>query len=749
MEYYTVFRLKRFDVWTVYLFLLCFIHHRYRRYCDNLLACFIYHVRKYSDETKEVGKDRVYQEKMEMHQNMPKIGSILKLFTQDTIEDDESFRYVRGRAYAILPKEKIDQVANHIAAQILFDEKLFQWEHIDALRFQFKKYLRPVLSAIEFRGLSGQQDLLKGVDFLKDVIEKERPIGNYPMHKIPVTFISPGHHRYLMAGRKQEKQILPNRYEFHLCRQLCNSLESGDIYCSDSIRFRSFEDDLVNSSIWKKYKPDLIEQAGLPLLKLPVEEHLDILEDEYETLIRGINMRIDAEKNSGIKIKTKNGNLSWHLTYPKQEDETNHPFFNAIEQVDIGSVLEFVDTQCRFTEAFTHVLGRYTKSKGYDKSLMASIIAWGTNTGLGKMGQISDISYNSLKTTSDNFIRLETLRDANDCIVNAIKKLPITQEYNLDGLIHSSSDGQKFETAWPTINARHSPKYFGLKKGIVAFALTANNIALNADVIGANEHESHYVFDIIHNNTSDIDPDIHSTDTHGTNQVNFAILNMFGYQFAPRYKNFPAKVTSSLVGFQPIESYKGLIKPARQISKTRIIKNWDMIQRIMVSLALKSATQSIIVGKLNAYSRKNDIRNALWEYDAIFGSLYFLRYIDDPILRKHVETALNRGENYNKLRKAVAFSNFGRLRFKNEQEQKLWQECCRLITNCIIYYNATILSEVKIYKERVGDVEGLSQLRKISLVAWQHINLQGRYKFKTSRELIKMSRIIQQIMAVM
>ena len=53
--------------------------------------------------------------------------------------------------------------------------------------------------------------------------------------------------------------------------------------------------------------------------------------------------------------------------------------------------------------------------------------------------------------------------------------------------------------------------------------------------IGADEHESHFVFDILFNNNTDIQPEIHSTDTHGTNEVNFALLHVFGYQFAPRY----------------------------------------------------------------------------------------------------------------------------------------------------------------------------------------------------------------------
>ena len=80
------------------------------------------------------------------------------------------------------------------------------------------------------------------------------------------------------------------------------------------------------------------------------------------------------------------------------------------------------------------------------------------------MGQISDIPYHILASTSDNFLRLETLREANDIICNATAALPIFHHYDIAGVIHSSSDGQKFETAVRTFNARHSPKYLGLSQ---------------------------------------------------------------------------------------------------------------------------------------------------------------------------------------------------------------------------------------------------------------------------------------------
>ena len=112
-------------------------------------------------------------------------------------------------------------------------------------------------------------------------------------------------------------------------------------------------------------------------------------------------------------------------------------------------------------------------------------------------------------------------------------------------------------------------------------------------------------------------------------------------------------------------------------------------------------------------------------------------------LRQNVQLALNRGESYHKLRKAVAFANFGKLRFKTEHEQQIWQECSRLITNCIIIYNATILSNLLKYRESIGDIEGAAALKNVSLVAWQHINLHGRYEFTKNIDPIDMNEIIR------
>jgi TnpA family transposase len=724
----------------VYVYLLCFIYHRYQKLHDNLINCLIYDVRGYIDDTKSYAKERVYESIIESHQDLQKAGEVLKIFTDKNIEGNTPFYQVQAKAFGILERQKLDSIADHITKSAKFDETTFQWEQVDKLASQFKRYLRPILITVDFASSSVNDPLIEAINFLKDSYQKDKPLGQYPYETFPKRFIPGKMKRYLYGN----KQLLPNRYEFLVYRLLRNSLEAGDIFCRDSVRFRSFEDDLLDKQKWQN-KEELVAITGLTVLKQPIRDHLAMLEQTLESRIAEVNQHIAKGINEHFQIKKRGQHVRWTLKYPSSDESVNHPFFNTLKQVEISDVLHFVNRQCRFMDVFEHVLLRYYKQVADDRTIAASIIAWGTNMGLGRMSEVSDIQYHTLSTTSDNFIRQETLSEANDRVCNAIAKLPIFQYYNIGETVHSSSDGQKFETQIHTINARYSPKYFGLKKGIVSYTLVTNNVPVNATIIGANDSESHYVFDILYNNTTDIQPEVHSTDTHGTNEVNFAILYLFGYQFAPRYMDIYDKVSTSLYGFKHPSQYEGILKPIRKIDDNLIVDEWDNIARIMVSLALKTTTQSIIIGKLSTYARKNKTKRALWEYDNIIKSLYLLNYVDLPALRSNVQQALNRGENYHQLHRAVSFANFGKLRFKTEYEQQIWNECGRLIANCIIYYNVAILSNLLSYKEKAGSIQEIEQLKRISPIAWQHINIHGRYEFNKPSENINMDTIVQEL----
>lgn len=746
VTYYSVFSLKQLDERVVYIYLICFVYHRYQRINDNLIKCLLSKVREYIDDAKEAAKEQVYAYRIEANQNLAKAGQVLKLFTNDTLDEDMLFQAVQLIAFGILERQALERVADHITTKIDFDETAFQWAHIDNLARQFKRHLRPLLLGVNFTASQKRSTLIKAIDFLEIAFRKGKPLTQYRAKQFPIQFVPRSTKRYLYEEEIQSpKLILPNRYEFLVYRQLRNGVESGDIFCRDSVRFRSFKDDLVDDQQWQQ-KAELIAATGLSILNQPIQEHLAELEQLLEERIVEVNQRISSGENEHIKITQRGNRSRWTLPYPSSKEPINHPFYDTLQQVEIGDVLHFVNQQCGFMEAFDHVLGRYVKQEQDNRILSACLVAWATNMGLGTMAEISDIEYHTLATVSDNFIRMETLKEANDLVCNATAALPIFPYYDLGEVIHSSSDGQKFDTRTHTINARFSPKYFGLKKGIAAYSMVASHIPVNTQIIGANDHESHYVFDVVFNNTTDIQPTIHSTDTHGTNELNFAILHLFGYQFAPRYKDIYGTVNQQLYGFKHPSQYGDiLLKPKRKINPKYIIDDWDNFQRIMLSLALKTTSQNIIVSKLSAFPRTNKTKRALWEYDNIIRSLYLLDYIDSPPLRQNVQHALNRIESYHKLRRAVSHAHFGQLRFKTEYEQQIWNECSRLIANCIIYFNATILSNLLEHKKSNGDKQTAELFTRISPVAWQHINFHGRFTFRSRPEDINMDDIIRRL----
>ncbi|MCD4812028.1 Tn3 family transposase [bacterium] len=632
VNYYTVYKLKRMMQLIVYTYLLCFIFNRYQKISNNLLNGLIYQVSNFKKEAKTAAKETVYNKKIEFNRDLKQAGKVFDLFMDDDIPNETEFGEVRDTAFGYIEKDKFPSVINYII-KASFDEKEYEWDHIKNLSLAFKKNLRPIFLNIDIESQAKNDHLMRAVEFLQTALNSNKSLNQFKLNNIPKKFIPKKLKKYMykteqkvVNGKTRNvKQLDVDKYEFLIYLLLKGSLESGDIFCRHSTQFRSLEDELIDKEYWEKNKDKILDDIDYPRLKKPIEETLLRLEEKLEKNIAYVNKRIKDGQNNHIKVTGKGDNIKWSLPYKKLEDTENHSFYSHIPQIGIENVLSFVNKQCGFFEAFTHILGKYIKNDADNNNITAVVVALATNTGISTMGEISDISYQALYTTSKNFIRLETLRNANDMISNAIAQNPFFRYYDIDeGVIHSSSDGQKFETQIKTVNARHSPKYFGLKEGVTSYTLVANHVPVNAKIIGANEHESHYVFDILYNNTSEIKSERHSTDSHGKNNANFMTLYFFNYMFAPRYKNL-RRNADKICGFKAPSQYKNcLIKPVRKVKRQLIIDEKDNVLRVLASLALKTSTQSAIMRKLSSYTKQKKTKKAMWELNDIINSDYIL-----------------------------------------------------------------------------------------------------------------------------
>jgi hypothetical protein len=108
--------------------------------------------------------------------------------------------------------------------------------------------------------------LLEAVHFLQSAFHQGRPLSQYAPSAFPQRFIPESAKGYVYTA---DQRLWPDRYEFLVYRCLRNGLEAGDIFCRDSVRFRSLEDDLLDDQQWQA-KDTLIEETGLGPVRLNV-----------------------------------------------------------------------------------------------------------------------------------------------------------------------------------------------------------------------------------------------------------------------------------------------------------------------------------------------------------------------------------------------------------------------------------------------------------------------------------------------
>ncbi len=79
---------------------------------------------------------------------------------------------------------------------------------------------------------------------------------------------------------------------------------------------------------------------------------------------------------------------------------------------------------------------------------------------------------------------------------------------------------------------------------------------------------------------------------------------------------------------------------------------------------------------------------------------------------------------------------------KNDIETDISNQCGRLISNTIVYYNSAILSRLLERLEAECDAKGIETLARISPVAWQYILLNGHFTFQSCDEIIDLDALV-------
>ena len=737
-HYYTVYDLRRMKPGQTYLYLLCYAWQRYQQFSDNLIDALSYQMKKLEDDTKEAADKKFVKSQDNKQQEAPRVGRLLSLYVNDDLKDTTSFGAVREQAFAIMPKEALLATSQRLCEKPVSQHEL-RWQEIDQAALRFKKQLRPLYTALTFVSRATDSPWLRALAWMKDVFSKRQSLSAQSPAECPEGTIPKRLRPYLLIldENNEATGIHGDRYEFWIYRQIRKRFGVGELYLNDSLRHRSLTDELVAMD----EKADAIKALDIPWLRQPIDSALDALFAELDQLWRDFDHDLRQGKLKHLDYDLVKQTLTWRKPKADKDEAREAAFYATLPVRSIADIFRFVNERCHFLSALTPLQPRYAKKIADEDSLMATIIAQAMNHGNSRMAETSDIPYHVLDVTHQQCLRLSTLKPANDRISNFIAGLPIFPHYSFgpDGSI----DGQKLEAATPTVKARHSRKYFNRGRAVVAFNLLANHVSLQTEMIGANEHESYFVFDICYNNTSDIMPTAITGDMHSINKANFAIMHWFGLKLYPRFTNLQTQLLHLYCGVDPAEYAKFLIQPVDRIDRELIVSEKANMDRIAVTLGLKEMTQSTLIRKLCTHSQHNRTRRAIFEFDKLIRSLYTLRYLRDSQLQRDVHRSQNRIETYHQLRAVIAqVGGKKELTGRTDLEVAVSNQCGRLIANVVTAYNSIMLSMLLDRYQAAGNQKALSLLKKISPVAWRHIHFLGHYAFRDNKNPIDLETLL-------
>src|SRR3546814_15935007 len=96
-----------------------------------------------------------------------------------------------------------------------------------------------------------------------------------------------------------------------------------------------------------------------------------------------------------------------------------------------------------------------------------------------------------------------------------------------------------------------------------------------------------------------------------------------------------------------------------RLNRDLIVSHWQDIERVIGAMRDRTVTPSLILKKLSAYRQQNRLDAELREVGRNERTMFTLRWLDDPALRRSVTAELKKGEAANRMGGAYAFIRRG------------------------------------------------------------------------------------------
>ena len=145
-----------------------------------------------------------------------------------------------------------------------------------------------------------------------------------------------------------------------------------------------------------------------------------------------------------------------------------------LPRVDLPEILLEIAARTDFTAKFTHISERDSRAGDLAVSICAVLLAEACNIGMEPLvrNDVPALRRSRLSWVNQNFVRNETITEANASLVVAQNNIPLVHAWG--GGEVASADGLRFVVPVRTVHAGPNPKYFGYERGVTYYNLVSD-----------------------------------------------------------------------------------------------------------------------------------------------------------------------------------------------------------------------------------------------------------------------------------
>lgn len=517
-------------------------------------------------------------------------------------------------------------------------------------------------------------------------------------------------------------------FELAVIAQVKNELKSGDLYIRHGERYDDYREQLVDEATFARELEAYGEVSGLPT--------------EPNTFVGGLREALTVLANSvdqrfpeNVHAEVVDGRLVLKRLQRPEVSQAIATLDELItERLAATSIVDVLVDAAQWLQLHQHfrpIAGTDSRVDELLRRVITTLFCYGCNLGPTQTARsVKGFSRRQIAWLNLKYVTEETLDNAIVQVINTYNKFELPGYWGSGK--SASADGTKWSMYEQNLLSEYHIRYGGYG-GIGYYHVSDTYIALFSHFIPCGVHEAVYILDGLLANTSDIQPEIVHGDTQAQSYPVFGLAHLLGIQLMPRIRNI-----KDLTFFRP--------EPGCQYKNIQTLFgdsiDWNLIRthlhdmlRVTVSIKLGKITASTILRRLGTYSRKNKLYFAFRELGKVVRTMFLLRYVDDVEIRKTIQAATNKSEEFNGFIKWVFFGGEGIIAENVLHEQRKIVKYNQLVANMIILHNVERMSATlaEIRDEGIGlspeVLAGLSPYRT------SHINRFGDYTLDLEREV--------------